>query len=224
VLWQYRRPHNLGGLSPEAINNTGDLACWGSGPPIFETDYLSLWSKGKERHLGTFGPDFNSISSMNDRGDLIVNNQASGGETTYIRRKGKLIPVNNHQCGDSHFYSINNKGQAVGHLCGNAVLWHNGKKKTLPEISNWYSCTPHGLNNRGQIVGCAEYVGSDDTGGRNHAVLWINGKVYSLDNLIPAASGWKLEDALAINNAGQIVGTGKHLGKTCAFFLVPLSR
>jgi hypothetical protein len=42
-----------------------------------------------------------------------------------------------------------------------------------------------------------------------------------LSTLIPADSGWKLVDALAINNRGQIVGTGVHNGKQAAFLLTP---
>jgi hypothetical protein len=40
-----------------------------------------------------------------------------------------------------------------------------------------------------------------------------------LNKLIPAGSGWMLQEAYGINNAGQIVGTGMHNGQEHAFLL-----
>jgi hypothetical protein len=42
-----------------------------------------------------------------------------------------------------------------------------------------------------------------------------------LNKLIPSGSGWVLEQAFAINNAGQIVGTGTINGKEHGFLLTP---
>jgi probable HAF family extracellular repeat protein len=43
----------------------------------------------------------------------------------------------------------------------------------------------------------------------------------SLQDCIPTDSGWILSEASAINNRGQIVGTGTIDGKTHAFILTP---
>jgi hypothetical protein len=45
-----------------------------------------------------------------------------------------------------------------------------------------------------------------------------------LNDSIPAASGWLLNDAQAQNARGQIVGDGIHNGQPRAFLLTPLSR
>ena len=44
----------------------------------------------------------------------------------------------------------------------------------------------------------------------------------ALDNLIPPNSGWVLEFANAINDHGQITGSGTHNGATRAFLLTPI--
>jgi probable HAF family extracellular repeat protein len=60
-----------------------------------------------------------------------------------------------------------------------------------------------GMNNYGQIVGWAE-----DDQLQDHAFLWQNDVMYDLNELIPTNSGWTLQYATAINDAGQIVGYG----------------
>lgn len=59
------------------------------------------------------------------------------------------------------------------------------------------------------------------SGGR--AFLDRNGAWIDLNTLIPANSGWVLVNASAINNAGQIVGTGRVNGgsQSQGFLLTP---
>ena len=71
------------------------------------------------------------------------------------------------------------------------------------------------LNDQGQVVGNA-YHRTDEA-----ALLWQNGKVYELNTLVPPRSGWKLQNALAINNNGWIVGNGIHNGIRRGFLLTP---
>ena len=65
------------------------------------------------------------------------------------------------------------------------------------------------INTAGQIVGYA-----DTAGGARHAVVWAGGSSAPVDlnDLIPANSGWVLEEATAINDSGEIVGYGKNSG------------
>jgi probable HAF family extracellular repeat protein len=71
------------------------------------------------------------------------------------------------------------------------------------------------MNNAGQVVGYAR-----GTGG-NYAFLYLNGAIVDLNTLIPSNSGWTLTSAAAINDAGQIAGTGQIGGATHAFRLDP---
>lgn len=74
------------------------------------------------------------------------------------------------------------------------------------------------VNDAGLIVG---YVARFDTapsfGGA--AVLWKNGSIYDLNDLIDPASGWRLYSAEGINERGQIVGFGSFGGQSRAFLL-----
>jgi probable HAF family extracellular repeat protein len=79
---------------------------------------------------------------------------------------------------------------------------------------------PSGINAGGQIVGYS----SVGTNGPVHALMWENGASPALDlnTLLPANSPWVLQFANAINDSGEIVGTGTYGGEARAFALIPL--
>ena len=110
---------------------------------------------------------------------------------------------------------VNNRGQVVGYSetgdTTHAFLWQNGTLHDLGTLPGAGWSAAHAVNDRGQIVGA-----SDDA-----AALWQSGKVVDLNRLVPAASGWTLQDATGINAQGQIVGRGTVHGHIHAFLLTP---
>ena len=72
------------------------------------------------------------------------------------------------------------------------------------------------LNGEGQVVGS-----SDVAAGVAHAFSYRRGVMVDLNRLVPADSGWLLENATGINAAGEIVGVGSVDGARHAFLLVP---
>jgi len=84
---------------------------------------------------------------------------------------------------------------------------------------SWSSAT--GINVRGQVVGWASLVGDTET----HPFLYTGGAMHDLNDLLLASSGWKLTDAIGINNAGQISGTGINPnGEMHAYLLTPIEK
>lgn len=75
----------------------------------------------------------------------------------------------------------------------------------------------HTLNNRGDAVGLTV----DGTTFNMRAVLFHDGKLFDLNTLIPADSGWNLQFGGSINERGQIVGWGTINGNTHAFLATP---
>jgi uncharacterized repeat protein (TIGR01451 family) len=90
-----------------------------------------------------------------------------------------------------------------------AYLFSNGTLTDLGTLDGDHSY-PYGVNNAGQVVG--------ESGG--HAFLYSNGMLQDLNSLIPADSGWVLNTASAINDKGQIVGTGTFNGQQTHGFLL----
>jgi hypothetical protein len=70
------------------------------------------------------------------------------------------------------------------------------------------------------VVGSAN-VRSPSTLIVDHAVVFRRGGPVDLNRLIPSRSGWVLSEATGVNDAGQIVGTGRLLGKDHGFLLTP---
>jgi hypothetical protein len=74
------------------------------------------------------------------------------------------------------------------------------------------------MNNLDQVVGRG-----DQYGGYQSAFLWEASTDVTVDlqTLLPSGSGWQLEQAMAINDAGQITGYGYHDGQLHAFLMTP---
>ena len=66
------------------------------------------------------------------------------------------------------------------------------------------------------VVGTSEVAG-----GGSHAFVYSAGVMTDLNALLPAGSGWILEDATSVNASGEIVGYGLHNGSRHAFRLTP---
>jgi probable HAF family extracellular repeat protein len=124
-------------------------------------------------------------------------------------------------------WDINNAGQVVGGIGGNddgtgkAFLFSSGVLQDLgkPYTDHKYAVA-NAINNAGQVVGLSRPSFLSFSDG-NRAFIFSDGIIQDLNNLIAANSGWVLEKAVDINDAGQIVGNGLKDGVPRAFMLTP---
>jgi probable HAF family extracellular repeat protein len=128
--------------------------------------------------------------------------------------------------GSSFAHGINDSGQVVGisgNSNGRAFLWDasNGMQD-LGALPGGRSANANGINSTGQVVGESERFDPDRGQYVYDAFVWQNGTMSDLNDL-SAGSDLILEDAIAINNAGQIVGFGYFNGVTHlrAYLLTP---
>jgi probable HAF family extracellular repeat protein len=75
------------------------------------------------------------------------------------------------------------------------------------------------VNNYRQVVGFVL-----DANFNSYAFLWQDGRMVDLNTLIPNDSGWTLQSADSINDAGQITGWGLINGEVHAFLAAPCDR
>ncbi|MBJ6748902.1 carboxypeptidase regulatory-like domain-containing protein [Geomonas anaerohicana] len=116
---------------------------------------------------------------------------------------------------------LNNRSEMIGHVSEdmNGVIYRNGIATVIG--AGWEYAYPDALNDLGQVVG------SGYEGGGYHQVpfLYQGGSMVNINTLLPASSGWSLQDVpdsqLDINNYGQIVGRGRLNGEVRGFLLSP---
>ena len=119
---------------------------------------------------------------------------------------------------------INDRGQAVGYsetgagATRHAFLTTDGVIHDLGTLPGFDDSVAYDVDGAGEAVGAAAPA-PDAPNAR--ALLWRGGRTVDLNGLLPLNSGWVLEEARAINNRGQIAGTGLFHGAPRAFLLTP---
>jgi probable HAF family extracellular repeat protein len=122
---------------------------------------------------------------------------------------------------DSTPVAINNNDQVIGYSSifdgeGNwqgqhGFLWLNGIMHDMGSLGvDEYGSSvsmPYAINANGQVVGFSTYSENGVAKG-NRAFLYQNKTMVDLNSMLPANSGLVLENALAINDKGQITAYG----------------
>jgi probable HAF family extracellular repeat protein len=140
-------------------------------------------------------------------------------QLAYLYSNGTVTDLGSLGGGGSDALAINNTGNIVGYSytasgAQHAFLYANGTMIDLGALTSGGSSHANAINNEGEIVGEATVAN-----GNEDAFLYINGSMIDLNNLLPADSGWVLQDATDINNLGVIVGNGLFDGEERAFIL-----
>jgi len=112
--------------------------------------------------------------------------------------------------------AINNRSEVAGgsDLAGDtpssgfqhAFLWRQGVMADLGTLPGDQQSAAIGINNYGQVTGV-----SVDAQGGTTGFLWQHGRMYNLNDLIPADSGMYILDGFGINDRGQVVGLAVQL-------------
>ena len=187
-----------------------------SAPTLVDLGTLPGGSLSVGVALNNLGDVVGSSSDSNGIGSAVVWSHSGSGAT---KISGMTVAT-----------GINDQGLVVGKLLANvgdgvqAVTYRLGASQSvsLATISN-QSSVAWGVNNHGQIVGASgngTVIRSPGITTGVSATLW-NGSNSVVDlNTRISAAGWHLSTAEAINDAGQIVGSGFHNGIKRAFLLV----
>jgi len=122
--------------------------------------------------------------------------------------------------------SVNNRGEVVGAAQGadgNFHMFWWTKQTGMQDLGNmpgdFATVAPccNTINNSGEIVGFS----LPGPLGSGRAFVRRDKALTDLNTLIPPNSGWYLQAALSINDAGEIVGYGTIKGETHAFLATP---
>jgi probable HAF family extracellular repeat protein len=212
-------------LRASAINNAGTVAGEMSVPaPDGSQIHAFTYAGGSYTDLGTLPiGDGSRALGINNAGDVVgaannsIHDLPNVPEDPFVVHNGKMIDLgvldaNGIWTGAN---AINDHGQIVGYAGiaytdafggdlypTTAFLYENGVMNNLGGLAPYAGSTALDINNLGLIVGRAWL--NDSVA---HGFLYQNGKMIDLNTLIDPASGWTIEDAVAINDLGQIAAT-----------------
>ena len=218
-----------------AINNRGDIvgqsetsnfdAC----SPNAQQVEAVIWKNGSVYTIPGYAGDPDGYAGgINNRGDIVYfTGCITGAIHALLWRDNQVVYLGSLGGITGNFPSaINNRDQVVGEsdLAGDtlhhAFLWDKGVMRDLGTLPGLPTSSAIGLNNKGQIVGQSQDANSNPSS--SVAVLWDDGHIFDLNNLVPA-SPWFLMEALGINDRGVITGFAGNpsTGVVRGFLLTP---
>jgi probable HAF family extracellular repeat protein len=194
------------------INDSGQIVGRANTAYNSGMDYAFLYSGGVVQNLGIFGGSHSDAYAINNNGQVVGSADSSTNFGRAFLFSGGVMT----DLGPGVARDINDAGQVVGTIGSHAFLYSGGVMHDLGTFGGPFSGAT-GINNLGQVVGSA--YATSTTG---HPFIYNGGSLINLSTLIPAGSGWDLLDPTAINDSGQIVGTGFHIDHWEAFLLTPI--
>jgi probable HAF family extracellular repeat protein len=195
-----------------------------------------LWENDQMMDLGTLGGSCAFTYALNNRGQVVGQATLTGDQTSHPYmwdRKTKRMMDLGTLGGTYGFASwINDPGAVVGSATDQgdqallAFLWKHGVISNLGTLPGNACSAADAINTTGQIVGgsgfndaqffpaCTDLV--------EHAFLWENGTMVDLNAFVPPGSDLTLNEAVFINDRGEISGLGMlSNGDQHAFLLIP---
>jgi len=129
--------------------------------------------------------------------------------------------------GDEMFgVGVNDDGDVVGAAQqtgrSRAWFWDGTSLVDLGAAPGFTGAAANLVNNLDQVVGVSYRFDATNALIDATATLWDDGLAYNLNDFLPPGSGWYLQNARNLNDAGQIVGWGILNGQTRAFLLDPI--
>lgn len=220
--------HDLGSLTStyhfsqgNGINDNGQVVGYSF---VSGTIYHAFLYDGTMHDLGTLGGAKSIATGINDNG-LVVGTAAVNGNINHaFLYDGAMHDLGTLTGSASGAAAINNLGQVTGSFTATDgsehAFFYDGTMHDLG-MFNGNATVGMSINASGQIAGVFFPPGGDASA--ELALLYTPGVgMVNLNTQIDLASGWVLQAARGINDAGQIVGYGKLNGANRAFLLTPV--
>ena len=191
-----------------------------------------VWTASTPSRLPTLDGGDAFAVAINEAGDIVGNARTPEGQTHCV-----LWPVaggiTDCHTADSTFsmaLGINTEGLVIGYADtadgprGYVWLPSTGMQFLRPLEGDTQSAA-YAINDAGVVVGRSALPHPDVATQLLHAAAtrWDNGTPTDLNTLI-TVPGWSLQQAVGINNRGEIVGTGTFNGQRHGFLLTPVER
>ena len=198
------------------------------------TLHAFFWEEGRMVDLGTLGGTCAFVSALNDNGQVAGQSTLAGDQENhpFIWERGKMKDLG--ALGGTYGYAswLNDQGTVVGAATIErdqsllAFQWKDGTMTNLGTLTGNVCSVSDAINSRGQVVGGSGLSDSAFfpacTDPVEHAFLWEHGRMIDLNAFVPGSSGLTLNEAVFINDSGEISGAGTlPNGDQHAFLLIP---
>ncbi len=217
----------LGGMSSEAlgINRDNWIVGWAEDAQGQERGFL--YRNSAMIDIGTLpgGSECRAVAIDSFGRVAATSRDANGNFRAVIWENGLMASLGTLPGGrSSHAYAMNDRQQVVGssEASGSNARafvfegdFQGGTLTDLGTLGGSHSYA-YDINNHGVIVGVAE-----PPSGGLRACIWIDGVPRDLNELISPWSGWRLEVARSINDAGYIAGQGTIDARERGVLLIP---
>jgi probable HAF family extracellular repeat protein len=210
------------------INNSGTIVGYSETTSAGGNDEAFSYSGGLLTGLGTLpGGTTSQANAINGSGEIVGESDSLDSSdlhpAIWIGSGWTDLGVFSNDYLSGAANAISNADQVAGTL--NAAsgggsmgfLWTaSGGMTLLGALTSGGDSQAYGVNSAGTVVGTSDNV----------AFLYSNAVMYDLNTLLDSSStGWQLDEAMAINDQGQIVGTGLYGEdeQQRAFLLTPIT-
>lgn len=206
---------SLGGpaTAAHAVNDAGQVAGYSS---LNDWDYHAfIYQNGSMRDLGTpAGGSASGAFDINSSGQ-VVGEWVDGNlrKRAFLYDGAAMRDLGTLGGNAASATDISNAGHVLGlsETASGAIrsfLYFNGAMTELATRNGeWIQA--HGVNSAGDVVGSMPIPNP------NGAFLWSGGVLYDLIDYIDPAGGWRIDEALAINDRGQISAFGCNQASEC---------
>jgi probable HAF family extracellular repeat protein len=214
TIWSVGGSTDLGANTyATAINNSGDVVGSSNG------NGFVVRNGNVEDLVLPDGMNWSAAYGINDAGTAVGDGRLANGTFHALvwNPDGTVVSLGTLGGNNSQAMDVNNGGKVVGFASLGSGYQHafsaiNGTMTDLGTLGG--SSYAYGINSSGEIVGYSWLANGDQ-----HAFLYYDGSMLDLNALLPANSGWVLEQAFGINDLGQITGMGLYNGQEVAFLM-----
>lgn len=201
----------------EAVNSAGDVAISAqvlsmATPDSLEPDTQHPTYLVRADKVFPLGNGY--VAALNNKGQVLVS-----GNHSFLWENGITREIHLPDADNFRFSDMNDHVQMIGQASRGAFLYESGH---LTYLTHDPESVSNAINGTGQIVGDFSLPHTPTKPEVVHAFLWSNHTLYDLNRFVPRKSGWVFQEAISINDPGQIVGTGTHRGKPSGFLLTPV--
>ena len=215
----------VGGSEADGINNLGQV----TGGAIFPDGaaHAFVYTNGRMIDIGSLG-GFSKGHDINDAGQVTGESTldpAGGPAHAFLYSDGVMIDLGTLGGQMSTGYAINAHGQVTGqsytastHL--HAFLYADGRMLDLGSMADGGLSVGRGINASGWVVGVTDFTGQV-------GFVYDGARMHDLNALLESSGdGWVVEDALDINDMGQIVAVASQGrgGPSAAVLLSPVGN